>query len=222
MTRLSTLSHRVGLACLFGFATLSIASAQSGSQFRTGQVRPAPARTFSATLPGQTAPVVEALDGYCAVCIVMDKGWVKGDPRHASVVDGKRYLFPSADVKAMFDAEPAKFIPAGGGDCVVCSVDMGHKMAGSVQFSAKYEGRLFLFPDEKAKQRFLANPAKYANSDLAYDGNCSVCQIEMGKKMPGSAEHTVIFEGKRYQFPSDKEKQVFLANPTKYRDKSHG
>ncbi len=209
MTLQSAAAYRFALACLLGLAPLSIAAAQTGTH----------ARTFNATLPGQAGPVTDALDGYCAVCVVMDKGWVKGDPNHASIVDGKRYLFPNADVKAMFDAEPAKFIPAAGGDCVVCSVEMGHKMPGSVQFSAKYDGRLYLFPDNKAKEMFLANPAKYAKADLAYGGNCAVCQVKMGHKMPGNADHAVIYDGKRYLFPSDREKQAFLAEPAKFAEK---
>lgn len=197
--------HPVALAGLLSLTPLTLAQAQPG----TG-------RSFTATLPGQEA-VTTALDGYCAVCVVMDKGWVKGDPKFASVVDGKRYLFPNAEVKDVFDADPAKYIPAAGGDCVVCQVDMGKAhMPGSVKFAAKHDGRLFLFPDEKTKQMFLSNPAKYATADLAYGGDCSVCQVDLGKRMPGSEKHTVVYDGKRYRFPSDKERQAFLANPTRY------
>lgn len=202
--------HAAALACLFGLSATSNASAQTAG-----------ARSFAATLPGQEA-VTTALDGYCPVCIVKDKGWVKGDPSHASVVDGKRYLFPNADAKAAFDANPAEFIPAAGGDCVVCQVEKGHKMAGSVQFAAKHQGRLYLFPGEAQKQAFLGNPAKYATADLAYGGDCSVCQVEMGKRVAGSDRHTVVYEGKRYRFPSDKERRAFLANPARYAERRAG
>lgn len=208
------LTRTVALACLFGLTPLAVAQAQSGASPTSG-------RSFAATLPGQPA-VTTALDGYCAVCAVMDKGWVKGDPNIASVVDGKRYLFPSADVKALFDANPAKFVPAAGGDCVVCQVEKSHKVAGSVQFAAKHEGRLFLFPDEKAKQVFVANPAKYATADLAYGGDCAVCQVNMGKRMPGNADHTAVYKGKRYLFPSDTERQAFLADPARYAERQGG
>lgn len=204
-----TLTRTLGLACLFGLAAASTAVAQSAG------------RSFAPTLPGQPA-VTTALEGYCPVCIVMDKGWVKGDPNIASVIDGKRYLFPNADAKAAFDADPAKFIPAAGGDCVVCQVEKGRKAPGSVRFAATHQGRLYLFPSEEIKQAFLANPTKYANTDLAYNGDCAVCQIEMNKRVAGNAKHTVVYQGKRYQFPSDRERQAFLANPARYAEQQGG
>ncbi len=37
-----------------------------------------------------------------------------------------------------------------------------------------------------------------------------------GKDVPGKPEFTAIHQGLRYQFVSDKERQVFLANPAKF------
>ena len=203
------LVHSLGMLCAISVATASVAVAQSSNRAAAAP------RAFTPTLPGE-ATAETALDGHCAVCVAMDKGWVKGDPNISSVVDGKRYHFPSHDVKATFDADPAKFVPAAGGDCVVCQVDRGHKMAGSVRHSARYRGRLYLFSGDEQKQAFVANPAKYANADLAYNGDCAVCHVSMNKRVAGSAEHTAVFRGKRYQFPSEKERQAFLADPAKY------
>lgn len=184
--------------------TAAAAHAQSGRPF-----------TIEAQLPG-AAPVETALDGHCPVCIVEMKAWNRGDERFASIYDGRRYLFPSAKEKAMFDADPAKYAPAAGGHCVVCKVEMGESMPGKVEFAARYNGRVYFFPGDKQRQVFLANPERYATADLAYDGECAVCRVDMNHRMPGKEAHTAVHDGKRYLFPSDRERRVFLANPAKY------
>ena len=61
-----------------------------------------------------------------------------------------------------------------------------------LQFSAAHEGRLYLFPDAGAQKKFLANPATYANVDVAHGGNCVVCSKMANKQMPGKAEFASI------------------------------
>ncbi|MEN0110461.1 MAG: hypothetical protein AAF805_07020 [Planctomycetota bacterium] len=180
------------------------AHAQSGRPF-----------TIEAQLPGGEN-VETALDGHCPVCIVEMKAWKRGDERFASVYDGRRYLFPSAKERAIFDADPAKYAPAAGGDCVVCRVEMGKSVPGSARFAARYDGRVYLFPGDEQRQTFLADPERYATADLAYDGDCAVCRVDMKHRMAGNEAHTAVHDGKRYLFPSDRERQVFLANPMKY------
>jgi len=156
------------------------------------------------------------LNGYCPVCIIEMKKWMKGNPLFASRFDGKIYYFPSAQIKAKFDANPAKYVPALGGDCTVCLAKMGKRMPGSVQQAAFHQNRLYLFPSEQQKKMFLAEPAKFANVDLALGGLCSVCKIEMKKDVPGKPEYTVIYQGMRYQFPGEQQMKMFQANPAKY------
>ncbi len=162
----------------------------------------------------------EALDlgeeGYCSVCAVMAKKWVAGKPEIVSVYDGMRYYFPSVEEKKAFDADPAKFTPALDGDCVVCLKDAGKRVAGLPKFSATHAGRIYLFPDEGAQKKFLADPKKYATVDVAMGGNCAVCAKMMNKEMPGKAEYTSIYKGQRYFFPSAKERTMFDANPASF------
>ena len=160
------------------------------------------------------APV--GLDGYCPVCIVAGKGLVKGDESIHSVQDGKKYLFPSQEVKEMFDADLVKFTPVLGGDCVVCLKMLGKRVPGKPEFSSVYEGRLYLFPDNDVKSKFDAAPQNFADVDLASDGNCTVCTVELNKTVPGVEEFTVIHQGMRYQFPAQEQMDMFIANPTKY------
>ena len=115
-----------------------------------------------------------------------------------------------------FMANPAKYVPALGGDCILCYANMNKRVAGTVHHAATRNGRLYLFPSAKEKSEYVANPSKYDNTDLAANGNCVVCQVEMGKAQPGSPEFTAVHNGLRYLFPSDKQRQMFLTNTTKY------
>ena len=78
---------------------------------------------------------------------------VKGDPQHKSVHSGKTYHFANADAKKMFDAAPAKYLPAYDGLCAT-AVAMGMKLAANPQLFTVHEGRTFLFSDAKAKAMF--------------------------------------------------------------------
>ncbi len=156
------------------------------------------------------------LEGYCPVCLIKAKKWVRGKPEHQVTYDGKTYYFPSEKEKQMFRVDPAKYVPALGGDCTVCLVNAGQRVAGNIRHGALYNGRVFLFPSASQKQAFLANQAKYADVDLALDGRCVVCRVMAGKDVPGKPEFTAIHRGLRYQFVSDRERRIFLENPEKF------
>ncbi|MGD9721439.1 MAG: hypothetical protein AB7O59_09540 [Pirellulales bacterium] len=51
---------------------------------------------------------------------------------------------------------------------------------------------------------------------LAFNGHCVVCLVDGKQWSMGSPEHSVIFDGREYRFPSDAEKDKFLANPDRY------
>jgi YHS domain-containing protein len=144
------------------------------------------------------------------------KKWVKGNPAIQAKYDGKRYYFPSNEQKETFLADPAKYVPALGGDCTVCAVNMGESIPGSIRHAALSHKRLYLFPSHEQQQEFLANPAKYVDVDLAYGGKCVVCSIEMNKGVAGKPEIAAYHQGLRYLFPSAEQRDMFLANPAKY------
>ena len=156
------------------------------------------------------------LDGYCPVCVVEMKQWMKGSPDHQVVYDGRTYCFPGPKQKKMFLSNPLKYAPALGGDCIVCYAKMGKRMPGSVRHATLRRGRVYLFPGAEQKAEFKNSPQKYDNADLAAGGNCVVCKVEMGHDMPGKPQFTAVHKGLRYQFPGDKQREMFLANPSKY------
>ncbi len=166
--------------------------------------------------PEKYADADLAFDGYCPVCLLDMEKLVPGKKEFTSIYDGLRYRFPGPGPKQKFDANPAKYAPAFGGNCVVCKREMGKNVRGSLKYGAFYKGRSFLFPSEKARSKFMANPSRYARTDIANDGNCVVCQKKMGKDMPGSMEHASMYKGLLYLFPGPKQKAMFNANPELY------
>ncbi|KLU07512.1 YHS domain protein [Rhodopirellula islandica] len=200
------------LALLPATMAAQTAAAQSGT--RTAPPRAAGSGTKVAG--NHAAGNAVGLQGYCPVCVIKMKQWVKGDPQFSVKHDGKTYLFPSEEQKKMFLSNPAQFTPALGGDCVVALVEMHKRVPGNVQFSSMHNDRLYLFANEKAKAMFEADKAKYENADLALDGKCSVCKVEMNQDMAGNPAFTSFYRGMRYQFPGEKQQQMFNQNPAKY------
>lgn len=164
---------------------------------------------------GSESPTT-ALDGYCSVCIVKMNKVVKGDPAYSSVYDGKKYLFPSGEQKAMFDENPAAFAPAMGGNCVVCKVEMKKDVPGKPDIHLVHNGRLYLFPSDEQLKMFKATPEKYADADVALDGNCPVCKVDMKKAVKGKPEFAYDYHAVHYLFPSKEQLEKFKANPRKY------
>jgi YHS domain-containing protein len=157
-----------------------------------------------------------ALRGYCPVCVVNMKKWVPGKPEYSVRYDGHVYRFPGAEQMEMFKADPAKYTPVLHGDCVVCLANMGQRVPGKLDFAQIHQGRVYLFPSEEQRQMFKADPAKYADADLALGGACAVCRVEMQQEVPGKPEFAVHHNGLRYLFPGEEQRKMFLANPAKY------
>lgn len=157
-----------------------------------------------------------AIEGACPVCLVEMGSMVAGKAEISSEYDGKTYRFPSIEQKKLFDANPTRYVPALGGDCVVCLVEMNQRIPGKLQYALVHRGRLYLFPGAEQQAKFRENPERYENADLALGGNCPVCKVEMGKDVPGNAMFAVDFRGRRYLFPDGKLRGMFLSNPAKY------
>ena len=192
--------------------TMAMRSAEEPGRAVTANGSPQPAKADHMEQPRI------GLGGYCPVCILDANKWVKGSPEHQAIYDGVTYYFPEEAIKAKFLANPAKYVPALGGDCIVCYAKLGKRVPGSVNHTARYDNRLFLFPGTEQQQAFLSNPKEFANVDLALNGDCAVCQVHHNKRVPGKPEFTEIKDGFRYQFMSDREQAAFREDPAHYVD----
>lgn len=211
----------LGCASALLLASSFEAYAQSGSRTTTPprvQTQPASRQRAPASAQREDETPV-ALDGYCPVCLVEMKQWVKGNSRTSVEFDGQEYLFPAAEQAEMFQANPAKFTPVLSGDDVVHYAQTGERVAGSLQFGALYEGRNYFFASAENKEKFRTNPSAFEDADLAISGECVVCRVAMNKRVAGSAELTVLHDGLRYQFPGEDQQAAFMKAPTSYVEK---
>lgn len=171
---------------------------------------------LGAGVTASAADLPVAMDGKCAVCLAKMDKLVDGKAEYASDYDGKTYRFPSAEQKRTFDADPATFVPALGGDCTVCLVEMGERIPGKAEHALMHDGRLFLFPEQKQLDMFKRNPDKYADAGLAMGGDCPVCLVKMNKVVKGDPKYAAVHDGLRYLFPSPEQQQTFEQNPTEF------
>lgn len=157
-----------------------------------------------------------ALQGHCPVRLIKMNKPVKGNREFASTYDGRTYLFASAKDMKTFDANPVAFVPALGGNCVVSKTDEGSIVPGKAAFHVVHGARLYLFPSPKEQEMFEAEPEKYADADLALDGNCPVSLRNRNKLVPGTPEMVSIHDARRYLFVSAHEKRAFDVAPAAY------
>ena len=105
------------------------------------------------------------LKGYDAVAYFTQGKPVKGDPAIKSTYDGATYLFASAADKAVFDKNPAKYVPQYGGFCAYgVSVGVLSDIEGPGGFV--HDGKLYVCGDEAAGKSFRSDlKRKIAKAD---------------------------------------------------------
>lgn len=227
---------RQNLILLFAFASVvswgsEIVSAQSGTRVIPRRTGPSGSsgRTVinqgsGSNQSGSTTRNVRSsatvgLSGYCPVCIVDMKKWVKGNSKFASQFDGMTYLFPNAEIKKKFDSNPSIYVPAMGGYDVVAKKNNNQTVMGSVfQGAALHEGRVYLFSTVGNKSMFLNTAKDFEKIDLALGGMCAVCKAS-GMEHAGKSEFRYVYQKMTYLFPTAKELAEFKSNPAKYAQK---
>ena len=156
------------------------------------------------------------LDGFCIVTLREQQEWAVGSESHQLVFDRKLYWFASQRERAMFAAAPQRYVPALGGDCVVTLNETGQRKLGKPRYGILHDQRLYFFRGAGEQETFRAEPAMYANADLANEGRCLVSQTDDSRQLPGLPETTVIVGGMRYQFAGVHRQRRFLQNMASY------
>lgn len=106
------------------------------------------------TLTGNTL----GMHGVDPVSMFKSEAPMIGDAAHTAVHDGVDYYFASADTKAMFEADPAGFLPQFGGFCAF-GVYVGKKLDGDVRFADIVDGKLYLFVNAQIFEKYLEDKA---------------------------------------------------------------
>lgn len=94
-----------------------------------------------------------AIRGYDPVAFFTQNQPVKGRSEFESKYNGARYLFASAEDKAMFDANPAKYEPQFGGFCAY-GASQGHTAPIKIEAWQIVNGRLLMQYDLGVKKDF--------------------------------------------------------------------
>jgi YHS domain-containing protein len=101
--------------------------------------------------------VVDALDGVDPVVLLQTNKEVFGKSEFNSVRGRFRYLFSTAETKATFEKEPAKYEIALSGLCA----RMGKTVYGNPSDYFIHDGRIYIFGSDDCHKRFAAEPARY-------------------------------------------------------------
>ncbi len=181
-----------------------------------------------------------ALQGYDPVAYFTDGKPVKGDARFRSAWNGAVYRFASADHKALFDAEPAKYEPQFGGYCGYAA-SINRVSPVNVEHWQVLDGRLVLqhnqkawdlwnkdvadnldkadanWPDLVAKHgktaKILVNVDRAGVALMGYD---PVAYFTEGKPVMGDPMHAAVYGGAEYHFASEEHRRMFESDPAKY------
>ncbi len=156
------------------------------------------------------------LDGFCLVTLREQQEWLLGSESNQLVFDGRLYWFAGQRQRAMFAASPLRYVPALGGHCVVTFAESGARKHGNPQYGILHNQRLFFFRGLTEQEKFLSDPDKFANIDLANGGRCLVSQLDDERILPGLPETTVVIDRLRYQFVSEHQQRKFLVNLSNY------
>jgi len=111
-----------------------------------------------------------AVQGYDVVAFFTDAKPVKGDAQFTSSYGGATYRFASAEHKAAFDKEPAKYAPQFGG---YCAYAVSKNTTASIEPDAFQivNGRLLLQYDKSIRDKFNKDTTgNLAKADVNWPG----------------------------------------------------
>ena len=97
-----------------------------------------------------------AIKGYDPVAYFTESRPVKGSPEHTARFDEATYQFKSAENRAMFVADPAKYAPQYEGYCTI-TVAKGSRYEPDPEAWTIADGRLYLFGAKEAIEHFRQN-----------------------------------------------------------------
>ena len=99
------------------------------------------------------------------------------------------------------------------GYCPVQLCEHERWVRGDPRYKARYHGQIFLLSGPEEQKRFLASPRRYAP---AYDGEDRVVAAEEGRRVPGRAEYSAIYNKRIYLFSNSVTLKQFREIPDQY------
>src|SRR5271166_1754678 len=200
---------------------------------------------FADQLPDHKVLVLKSRDGvavqgYDPVAYFTDNKAVKGTSKFRSEYEGAKYCFASAEHKALFDANPAKYAPTYGGYCgYAASIDRLSPV--SPEWFQIIDGKLILQHNKKAFDKFNTDlkgnvmkadenwPGLVAyngsggkslvltdRKGVALEGYDPISYFTDGKPAKGDSKIEGTYDGALYHFVSQEHRELFEKNPSKY------
>lgn len=99
-----------------------------------------------------------AIKGYDPVAYFAQGRPIPGQQNHSITRDGARWLFSSAENKALFEQDPAKYVPAYGGYCAY-GVAAGYLVKIEPDAWSIRDGKLYLNYDKSVQKQWEKDPA---------------------------------------------------------------
>ena len=99
------------------------------------------------------------------------------------------------------------------GYCPVTVMDENRWAPGNARWGAQHRGKIYLFQNEAAQQRFLADPERYAPVLAGFD---PVAMADFGRFSTGKREHGVRYNERMYLFEDEDSLQRFSQSPDQY------
>ena len=103
------------------------------------------------------------------------------------------------------------------GYCPVQLVENSRWQPGQRAWGAIHRGRTYLFAGAEERDRFLANPDRYAPVS---SGDDVVLLLESGRSVSGYRAHGLQFDGHVYLFAAEATLEKFRSNPRYYADRA--
>ena len=141
-------SHASTLRC--AFAALAIAAAASGCAMITQNPSTSLKPVNAVEMDGDSRVM---LKGHDVVAYFTQGRHALGSKQHASVYEGVTFRFASAEHKALFDKEPAKYLPQYGGYCAN-GIVYGIPWGGDADTWRMVDGKLYIFGGQGSKDAF--------------------------------------------------------------------
>ncbi len=89
-------------------------------------------------------------------------------------------------------------------------------MTGDPRYGVYYKGHLYLCSDTESRQKFVHEPGRYAEVDVADQGYCPHCRNLAGRMVRGKPQFSATHAGLRYLFPDAHHLEAFRASPEKF------
>ena len=177
---MNTLTRRILAASAAAVAVILGGCAAINAQNPSGNLRP-----VNAHVVGEQGAVM--LKGHDVVSYFTQGKHAQGDAKFASTYENVTFHFASAENKALFDKEPAKYQPQFGGYCAN-GVAYGIPWGGDADTWRIEGGKLYIFGGKESKEAF----------ELDVPGNTKLAQQYWDSEIKGN--NSFIQRSKRMVF----------------------